>query len=211
MFEYPKFDVTVSRNIDKGLMYWPVPEEVCDEKEPGGNHEYWDLRNLSLSEAKRLFDNETELIARIESAEDPDEEYALILDELWENPDDLMSLELGVASTVGAISTTGCIPISSCNGGVFGDSHGADCPLVAFYARSSDVDTLLELARSLGNKSQKSTFLKIFSTLFCYFLENVLLIPTIAIKVAKKLDVISTGLMDLDLFPRLLVANLSSC
>ena len=63
----------------------------------------------------------------------------------------------------------------------------------------------------LGNKSQKSTFLKIFSTLFCYFLENVLLIPTIAIKVAKKLDVISTGLMDLDLFPRLLVANLSSC
>ena len=62
--------------------------------------------------------------------------------------------------------------------------------------------------RSLGNKSQKSTFLKIFSTLFCYFLENVLLIPTIAIKVAKKLDVISTGLMDLDLFPRLLVVSL---
>ena len=65
-------------------------------------------------------------------------------------------------------------------------------------------ETLRRSPRSLGNKSQKSTFLKIFSTLFCCFLENVLLIPAIAIKVAKKLDIISSGLMDLDLFPRLL-------
>lgn len=165
MFEYPKFDVKVLVSVDESLMYWPDPEEVCDEKEPGENPEYWDLRELSLIEAKRLSDNESEFIERIESAEDPDEEYTLILDELYENPDDLMSLDIGVASTVGAISAMGCIPISSCNGGTFGDSHDEDCPLVGFYARTSDIDTLMKIARrtNVGIENGHSGFLVVFA------------------------------------------------
>ncbi len=48
MFEYPKFDVTVSRNIDTRLMCWPASEEVCHENSPGGNLEYRDLMRIRI-------------------------------------------------------------------------------------------------------------------------------------------------------------------
>jgi hypothetical protein len=57
-----------------------------------------------------------------------------IEDELYEDPEGLLRLDLGVASCVASLSAMGCIPASSCNGGAFGGHHLEAYPLVTFLS-----------------------------------------------------------------------------
>jgi hypothetical protein len=98
---------------------------------------------MPWSEAKRVFEVESELIERIEISEEPDEAYDTIEDEIF---DKLDGLDLGVASTVIALSAARCIPFSSCNAGVFGGHHRESHPLVAFYARRPIAELVLACA-----------------------------------------------------------------
>jgi len=105
-----------------------------------------DLRRPPWSKAIRVYELEGEIIARIERANDPESEYAAIEAEWDEEPPELYGLDLGVASTVVALSAVRCIPFASCNAGTFGGRHRECYPLVAFYARQRILDLLAECA-----------------------------------------------------------------
>lgn len=150
MFSYPVFEVEIERNVTAALLGWPEPREAETDSGLGGNRSYIDLRQLSWSEAKRVYAYEEKLIARIESADDPDEEYEIIDEELYEDPEGIYGLDLGVASTVVALSAARCLPFASCNAGAFGGSHHESHPLVAFYGRAEMAGLLLECAEAAG-------------------------------------------------------------
>jgi hypothetical protein len=148
MFTYRKFDVDLARELSADGLAWPEPGAAADDSGLGCNRLYADLRRLSWSEARRVYELETKLIARVEAAENPAEEWTFIEDELYEEPDEhLYGLDLGVASSVVALSATRCVPFSSCNAGAFRGHHYEIYPLVAFFARPLMVDVLLLCAR----------------------------------------------------------------
>jgi hypothetical protein len=146
MFTYPIFDVEIIRRVEDQHLGWPAPGEAGDRSNLGCNREYVDLRRLSWTEAERVFALEGDLIARIESATDQVHEYEALEDELFESEDDLLGLDLGVASTVAALSAAKCVPFSSCNGGAFGGKHHERYPVVAFYAPVQVVGLLIASA-----------------------------------------------------------------
>jgi hypothetical protein len=59
---------------------------------------------------------------------------------------DLYGLDIGVASTVVALSAARCVPFTSCNGGAFGAAHYERYPLAAFFAKRATAELLLEKA-----------------------------------------------------------------
>lgn len=150
MFSYPTFDVEIERKVVPESLSWPAPGTAADDCSLGGNRSYVDLRQLPWSEAKRVYALEEELVTRIESAYDPEEEYALIEDELYEDPEGLYGLDIGVASTVVALSAARCVPFSSCNGGAYGGSHHEWHPVVAFYSCAKMAGLMLGLAEASG-------------------------------------------------------------
>jgi len=76
-----------------------------------------DLRGLSWSDAEIVLTEERKLLERISQADDPEGELELIEEEIGEDPGLLAVMDLGMASTVVALSAAGCIPFTSCNGG----------------------------------------------------------------------------------------------
>ena len=150
MFEHIHFDVDIERKISPERLRWPSARQARDGSGFGGNRDYYDLRGLPWSDVNDVLREEHELIARIEQADDPDEEGKLIEDEFTEDPGGMMGLDIGVASTVAALSAAGCVPFASCNGGAFGGPHHESHPLVAFCARREHVPLLLEAAERTG-------------------------------------------------------------
>lgn len=150
MFEHIHFDIRIERKISQKRLRWPSAGRARDGSGFGGNREYYDLRGLLWSDVNDALREELELIERIEQAEDPDEERELIEEEFTEDPGGMMGLDIGVASTVAALSAAGCIPFASCNGGAFGSLHHESYPLVAFCARREHVPLLLEVAEQAG-------------------------------------------------------------
>lgn len=104
------------------------------------------MRRLSWTEAKRVLAEEARLIARVEAAEDPEGEYEAIGEEEYDQDTDLYGLDIGVASTVVALSAARCVPFTSCNGGAFGGAHYERYPLVAVFAKRATAALLLEKA-----------------------------------------------------------------
>lgn len=143
------FDINVDRNLCLDALGWPEHGEAGPSGEDagfGGNRSYTDLRRMPWSEAHRIYAYESDLIARISSAEDPDDEYYVVEDELYEDPEGILGLDIGVASAVVALSAARCIPFSSCNAGAFGGDHHETYPLVAFYARPAHAPLLIKYA-----------------------------------------------------------------
>lgn len=144
------FDVPIERLAVSGLD-WPEEERLETDSGLGGNRQYVDLRDFDWDDYKDAAACEADLIARLEGLEDDDARSELI--EAWESYDDpdvdifaLMGLDIGVASVVLALSASGCVPCTSCNGGAFGDSHHESHPLVLFFSRQPLVPLLLECA-----------------------------------------------------------------
>lgn len=144
------FDVDLMRAVDSARLGWPADRQLQEGSRLGGNHEYVDLRYISWAEAADVAREEGEILDRIALAEDPDAEWTSIEEELEEDPGLLVLLDVGVASTVAVLSAAGCITISSCNGGAYGDHHHERYPLVAFYARRQHVPLLLDAAERAG-------------------------------------------------------------
>lgn len=149
MIEYPTFDVAVERKVDVALLGWPERGEADTDSGLGCNRSYVDLRHLTWTEAKRVYRAEDDFIARIEAADDPDEEYEAIEEELYEDPEGIYGLDIGVASTVVALSASRCVPFTSCNAGALGGgTHHEWHPLVAFYASFTVIELLLRCAEA---------------------------------------------------------------
>src|SRR6185437_16580792 len=115
MYEYPRFDVEIIRDTSSHAVSWPEARAAENDSGLGGNRAYADLRGLSWLEAVRVSRLEGDLIARIESAADPTDEYDKMEEEWYEDPPDLYGLDLGVASSVVALSAARSLPFSSCN------------------------------------------------------------------------------------------------
>lgn len=143
MFSYRSFDVDIIRFVDIGHLRWPTPGEADDDNGLGGNRVYADFRRMPWSEARRVYDLESVFMARLEAAEDPEGEYAAIEDELDEEDIGLYGLDIGVASSVIALSAARCIPFASCNAGALGGFHRERYPLVAFFARNEMIQLLM--------------------------------------------------------------------
>jgi len=124
-YSYPIFDVSIVREVDRSNLRWPERGEAADETGLGCNREYTDLRRLSWVEARRVYELESSLIYRLESATDIDDEYHAIEDELLEDYPGLYGLDIGIASTVVALSAARCVPFSSCNAGALGGRRHA--------------------------------------------------------------------------------------
>ncbi len=155
-FVHKKFDVQVTRQVNSALTSWPKPEGVVDDCHPGGNRDYYDLRGLSWMDVREVQDLEDEYIQRIEqsplpSGADPFGEEDLF-DELFDEIElaEIMGIDIGVASTVAALSASGFIPCTSCNGGAFGGRHHEQHPLVAFYTYPEAIPLLLRCAEASG-------------------------------------------------------------
>ncbi|WP_027553442.1 hypothetical protein [Bradyrhizobium sp. Cp5.3] len=165
MFEYHLFDVEIVRFVDGQRLCWPRAAEVEAETNPGCNRDYQDLRNLSWDDVETISALEAELVARLEAATDLDAEYEAISDELYDDPEGILGLDIGVAATVATLSAAGCIPISSCNGGAYGGHHHENYPVVAFFAKAGRLDLLLECAKEadVGLENDESGLLMLYS------------------------------------------------
>ncbi len=93
MLTYKTFDVEIERKIAISRLSWPNPGEAGHDSGLGCNRQYADLRRLPWSEARRVYDLETQIIARLEGADDPEEELNKIEDELYE--EDVADLQNG--------------------------------------------------------------------------------------------------------------------
>ena len=131
-FKYQIFDIQVERNLKSEQLSWPKPSDAMDDMGLGCNRLYIDLRRFTWSEARRVYEVEGNFIDRIVGAMSPEDEYEEIKND---DSDQIFRLDIGVASTVVALSSAGCIPFTSCNAGAFGGSHNEQYPLVAFYMR----------------------------------------------------------------------------
>jgi len=126
---------------------WFEGDEAGEETGLGCNLDYRDLRGITWEEVRRVIALETEQV-----------ESALGGSASCDGCDDgcngceleIEGLELGVVSAVAALSAIGCIPYTSCNGGVFGGEHAADLLIVGFYLRPPHVETVREAARRAG-------------------------------------------------------------
>ncbi len=151
MFEYTRFDVEIVRRLDSVALTWPERHEAVTDSGLGGNRCYQDLRGFTWAEAKRVYRYEADLISRLEKTSDPESEYHSIEDELYEDPDGIYGLDIGVASTVAALSAARYLPFTSCNGGAYGGGrHHEWHPLVAFFGRPQMAALLLECAEQSG-------------------------------------------------------------
>jgi len=150
MFKYKTFEVDIVREISPEQLEWPNRGEAQTDYGLGCNREYTDLRGLSWSEARRVHDVEATLIKRIDNSTDPEFELEAMYEQLYEDDVCLFGLDIGVASTVIALSAARCVPCVSCNGGAFGDRHYETIPLVVFYARPKMASLLLVCAEEAG-------------------------------------------------------------
>ena len=73
----------------------------------------WTSVELTWREVKRVYSVERNYIARIEASTDPEEEHTMFEDKLYEDPEGIYGLDIGVASTVVTLSTARCISFSS--------------------------------------------------------------------------------------------------
>lgn len=133
-----EFDLDIERLVDIEALGWPERGSAREEG-LGGNRLYADLRGFSWREAQRVLAIEEKIVARLQSSINFDDTLESIhqeLDALYEADDDcLYGLDIGVASTVVALSAARCIPFSSCNGGCIEEPHQETYPLVAFFAK----------------------------------------------------------------------------
>ena len=167
MFTPCVIDIEIDRSAHTGDLRWPTGSEAEDDSGLGCNRQYADFRSMTWHDFEEIRREEQGLLARLLSTDEPEDELAEIEREAEEadEPYPLMGLDVGVASTVVALSAARCTPVSSCNGGVFGRRHHESHPLVLFCARPAHVPLLLAAAvkADVGLVNADSGYLLVYS------------------------------------------------
>lgn len=143
----------------------PSEERLAVEAGHGGNQLYTDLRRrFNWGNIDPIIELDRGLVRRLREWDDPHTVRRTILwylaecvgmtmeryeDSLFDSSP-FSYLDPGVASTVVTLAAHGAIPITSCNGGVFGDDHFHSMPLVAFYAGRQQSSAILQAALQVG-------------------------------------------------------------
>jgi hypothetical protein len=148
MGAFKTFDLEIRRQIRKrGL---GLPSRSTASVFRLHNHQYEHIRT-SWRGARKALKYEYRLLRRLEQAADLEAELVLVSDETYEEDcPPLRGLDLGVAATVLTLAAMGCFTVTSCNGGCFGSQHHEEHPLVVFYAKPDDAETLLRAAEETG-------------------------------------------------------------
>lgn len=120
---------------------WFEGYDAADDGGLGCNRDYRDFRGRSSADARRVLEDERRLVAEARSNE------VCWISEDGDGPE-IEGLDLGVASAVVALSVIGCIPFNSCNGGALGGDHDASVPVVGFYARPEQLQTIYDVSAS---------------------------------------------------------------
>jgi hypothetical protein len=135
----------------------PLSDVEADEADESGylagNQMYQNLRGYSWGDVAAAVEIERRFIARLQAADDVDNEAQQIDDErldCFEPSDGLWDLDIGVAAATIALSALGATPVGSCNAGGFGGHHQAQYPYVAFYLDAGAAELTLALARAAG-------------------------------------------------------------
>jgi hypothetical protein len=130
------------------MLSHPDEDRVASEDGLSENHAYVDVRGVTSDEAREAAEEELILLQRISTVDGKIQDIIVeeIEDSLREEIHPLAGFDLGVGGLVLALSSIGCIPISSCNGGVVGGSHSLPHPWIIFYAPLATIDRLLEAA-----------------------------------------------------------------
>lgn len=141
-------DVDIQQSVDASLVEMPDEERLTSRDGLIDNHEYDQMWDVTIDDATETIAREAELLARIEAISEEEQKQKLeeICDELHEDCDLLIGLDFGVAGLVDALTATGCVTISSCNGGVMGDVHTESFPWIIFHAPRTLIDLLLQAA-----------------------------------------------------------------
>lgn len=132
--------------LSLSYLAWFEGEDAAEDSGLGCNRDYRDLRGMTSVDLHRVLRTETSLIDQV--LEGGLTHGALEVGPHWQLEVD--ELELGTASAVVALSVVGCIPYTSCNGGVFGGTHAADRLVVGFYMRPAHLEIVREASRSAG-------------------------------------------------------------
>jgi hypothetical protein len=142
------FNLEIERSVDLDTLGWPE-RGTAGEDGLRCNRAYIDLRGLSWVQSQAVLALDARFINILQSQGDFDSSFDQVkneLEELYDEGDEgLFGLDLGVASSVVALSAARCIPFSSCNGGAFGDHHEEAFPLVSFFVKPAWVSLLLEI------------------------------------------------------------------
>lgn len=143
--------VEIRRHLDASQLDVLSEEERDAADEVGeldGNHHYVDLSASAWDDVAYALVSESQLIQRLEAADDPAAEENAIYEarDLEEEREALWHLDIGVASAVMALNALGAHTVLSCNGGEFGGQHVRDCPCIRFFPNGADVTRLLALA-----------------------------------------------------------------
>ena len=124
-------DVEIVRDVDRTVI---GPFENADAKD--GillNHDYVDMRGYSIADAREIIVEEGQLLDDIEAVGDDVDRLAGLLEGLYEDASELAGFDVGTAGAIFALSAAGAAPISSCNGGLLGDtSHSSQVPHILF-------------------------------------------------------------------------------
>lgn len=98
------------------------------------NHAYVDMRGYSIADARQLVAEEAELLLEIGAiGGGGDDRLVELLDEIYESCSELGGFDVGTGSAIYALSAAGAAPISSCNGGLLGEtSHSSQVPHILF-------------------------------------------------------------------------------
>src|SRR5262245_7331020 len=127
-----QFDVTIRQNLVPSTLAWPSQASLAGDF-LGGNDLYEDLRRFTWADADAtLLDEQRAIQQVLEEGARP----AALSAGRW-------GLDLGVASSVVALSAAGCVPFTSCNASTFEPGHSAPFPIVRFYARPAMADILV--------------------------------------------------------------------
>ena len=148
------YPVVIDQVVDVARLA-PLSDAEADEADESGylagNQMYQDLRSYGWGDVATAIEIERRFIARLQTADDLDDEVQRLDDErldYFEASDGLWELDIGVAAAAIALSALGATPVGSCNAGGFGGHHQARYPYVAFYVDAGAAEVILALAQA---------------------------------------------------------------
>lgn len=141
-----RVEIEVIRDLD------PERLRPLDDKEASTvdgmmlNHGYVDVRGCDATELDDAIGDETAFFDEVSGLGDDPDAVLELLDNYFtesENP-----FDVGVAAAVVAISMVGGVPISSCNGGWFGDDHSSSVPHILFSIAPAEIGIIQTAAEA---------------------------------------------------------------
>lgn len=139
-----RIEIQVVRDLDASILRPMNDEEASTLDGMALNHAYVDMRGCDASDLAQAIEEELEFYADAAEVGDDPETIMKLLDRHFEESE--FSFDTGVYAAVVAVSVAGGAPISSCNGGWFGDDHSSSVPHILFSIAPLHIDVVRKAA-----------------------------------------------------------------